>query len=113
MIELTRNGKPVPKKTTINLARGGMIQERRAKVLYEFRERIVLYRVWCLTLVSFREDHCKKTLPPLTWPFFVLPSQTNHEQKTMHKSEKQGVVYKFNNTAQANSCPNVNKVQRF
>ena len=50
----------------------------------------------------------------ITRPFFVLPSRTNHEQKTiMRKSEKNGVVYKFYNTDQANSCPNVNMVQRF
>jgi hypothetical protein len=68
--------------------------------------RIVLYRVWCLTLVSFREDHCKKTPPSDS-------ARTNHEQQIMGKSEKQGVVYKFYNTDQANSCPNVNMVQHF
>jgi len=40
MIELTRNGKPMPKRTKdiyVNLARGCMIQERRVKVPHEFR----------------------------------------------------------------------------
>jgi len=40
MIELTQNGKPMPKRTkdiSVNLDRGCMIQERRVKVSHEFR----------------------------------------------------------------------------